>query len=1029
MTPEAFDQIEQLYHAALALEPQRRAAFLSEACGADEGLRRQVERLLAGHERAGDFLNAPVAAVPELLAQASSRDLSGRRLGHYRVISLLGRGGMGEVYLAEDLLLERKVALKLLPAEFTADAERVRRFEREAKAASALNHPNILTIYEIGEAATEDGDVHFIATEFIAGCTLRQLLRDRRLSLGEALDVAAQVASALAAAHASGIVHRDLKPENVMVRPDGLVKVLDFGLAKSVRRRPAQPIQIGAQIPAQVPEQVKTDTEPGAVMGTVSYMSPEQARGMEVDARTDIFSFGILLYELLAGSQPFTGASASDVMAEILKTEPAPLAEAAPGTPRELERIVSRALRKDREERYPTGAEMLAELKSLKQKFDSAGLAASASGAAPLLGQVQRRRRALFIALAALVVVAGALFFYFRRTPVLTEKDTILLADFANTTGEAVFDGTLRQALAVQLEQTPFLKLFSDEQARTALRLMERKPDERVTREVALEICRRRGLKAALVGSIAKFDRSYAITLEAIDGRSGATISSALAEAEGKDRVLRALEQAANELRRKLGESLASIEQFNAPLEEATTKSLDALNAFSLGMEQQRLGNQLAAILHFRRAIEFDSDFALAYAQLAPAYTNTAQPALSAEAAEQAYRRRERASERERLMIEAVYYSNTTREFEKWFETVSLIAQTYPREAVPHSQMAFYHNLLGQPERALAEAREAVRLSGGDVAANHVPLATALIRLNRFDEAKAAIRQAQARKLDVAGYHLRLYQIGFVQGDSTLLEEQLDWARGKADEYQALEWQAQTAAFAGRLRVARSHSQRAMELARQRNFPDAAAGLALEAALRQSLTGDERMGKGVLAAARALAAIGAWRGRRDNSPLPVGPLALAMCGDVGQAQRNLDEVARRNPHNLSLQSVGLPVVRAAIALRGARPDQAVELLEPARAYEAGAHFWPNYLRGRAYLDLRRGAESEAEFRKIIDHRGWDPTSMLWPLAHLGLARAAALQGDAAQSRRSYDEFFGLWRESDVDLPLLLAARREYEKLR
>jgi tetratricopeptide (TPR) repeat protein len=938
---------------------------------------------------------------------------------------LLGRGGMGEVYLAEDLRLERKVALKLLPAEFIADAGRVRRFEREAKAASALNHPNILTIYEIDEV----GQTRFIVTEFVEGRTLREQLKQAPPDLSAALEIALQLASALSAAHAAGIVHRDLKPENVMVRPDGLVKVLDFGLAKLTERGRDGETERGGEkaslrLPLSPSLPLSVSTTPGAVMGTVSYMSPEQARGQKVDARSDIFSLGVVLYELAAGRQPFAGASASDVIAEILKTEPEPLAEVAPEAPRELERIVSRALRKDREARYQSVADLLADLRTLKQKLDSGKLKVRRASAAPLLSRINRPGRAALIALAALIAASIAAFFYLNRPPALTARDTVLLADFDNTTGEAVFDGTLRQALAVQLEQTPFLNLYSDEQTRATLRLMEREPGERVTREVALEICRRRGLKAALIGAIARLDRRYAIALEAIDGRSGETISRTLAEAEGKDRVLRALEQAANELRGKLGESLASIEQFSAPLEEATTKSLDALNAFSLGSQQGWRGNSLAAIPHFRRAIELDPDFAIAYSRLASAYNATLQPALAAEAAEQAYRRHAQASEREKLTIALSYYNNTTREPEKWFETLNLVAQTYPREATPHSQMAFYHNHLGQSERALAEAREAVRLSRGDAAAFYIPLATALIRLNLFDEAKEAIRQAQARKHDSLGYRPRLYQIGFVRADTALMQEQLDWARGRADEYLAFEWQAQTAAFAGRLRAAHALSRRAVELARQRDLQEVAAGHALEAALRQALVGNERAAKDDLARAAAISAIGPSRGGRDNTPLPVGPLVVAMSGDVRQAQLLLEEVARRNPNNLAMQSVGLPVVRAAIALRGNHPDQAIELLEPARAYEAGAQFWPNYLRGRAWLDLRRGAEGAAEFQKIIDHRGWDPTSLVWPLAHLGLARAAALTGDAQKSQQAYQSFFALWSEADPDLPILRAAHRE-----
>ncbi|MGH9833845.1 MAG: protein kinase domain-containing protein, partial [Blastocatellia bacterium] len=560
---------------------------------------------------------------------------------------------MGEVYLAQDTRLRRKVALKILPSQFTTNAERLRRFEQEAYAASSLNHPNLLTIFEIGNV----NGTHFMAHEYIDGQSLWDRLKQEPLPLQDALDIAVQIATALNAAHEAGIVHRDIKPKNVMLRRDGIVKVLDFGLAKLTEQ------QYPTDVDSEAATLAKITTDPGAVMGTPQYMSPEQARGQKADARTDIFSLGVVLYEMIAGQPPFDGVNAIEVMGAILKSEPAPLRRHVADVSHELEHIVSRALRKDRDERYQRAKDLLIDLKDYKEELafeaklersvqpdkkqpvteqaaaaptgETAAVATQSSGKI-ILGEIKRHRLGVALTLAAIVIAAVAAFFWLNRAPALTDKDTVLLADFVNTTGDAVFDGTLRQALAMKLEESPFLQIFPEERVRESLRFMGRTPGERLTRDVAREICQRQGLKAMLLGSIAKFDRNYAISLEAINAQSGDAIARQQVEAEGKDQVLKALGGVATKLREKLGESLASIQKYNAPIEQATTSSLDALKAFAQGWEQLSQGKIFEVIPFYQRAVDLDPNFALAWYGLAIVYGSLQQRELAAKAAEKA---------------------------------------------------------------------------------------------------------------------------------------------------------------------------------------------------------------------------------------------------------------------------------------------------------------------------------------------------------------------------------------------------------
>ncbi len=1012
MTPERWQQIEQLYHSALERKANERAAFLAEACADDEALRREVESLLRCDARAENFIEAPALEVAaQWHAEEQTQSMIGRQISHYQILSLLGAGGMGEVYLAQDTNLRRKVALKLLPAQFTANENRVRRFVQEAQAASALNHPNIITIYEIGQVEGR----RLIATEFIDGQTLRQQMTGARLKLRDTLEVAIQIASALAAAHAAGIVHRDIKPENVMVRPDGLVKVLDFGLAKLTEAQ-------ATELDKEAPTVVKVSTDPGTVMGTISYMSPEQARGLEVDGRTDIFSLGVALYEMLTGRAPFEGTTTADVIAAILDREPPPLSQYSTDAPAELQRIVTKALRKDRDERYQGIKDLLVDLKSLKQDLElaEAGSARTASSAEYIVAQIKRHKLGVGLTLAALVVAVAVAFYYFTRPPALTDKDTVMLADFVNTTGDAVFDGTLKQALAAQLEQSPFLNIFPDERVRETLRFMGRSPEERVTRDVAREICQRQGLKAMLLGSISSLGSNYVIALDAVNSQTGDAIARQQVEAESKEQVLRTLGRAASQLRERLGESLGSIRKFDTPIEQATTTSLEALKALSQGLERGSRGNHLEAIPFYERAIDLDPNFALAYVNLSFAHLGLGQQELSAHFAEKAFGLRESVSEREKFLISVNYYAAVTGEVYKAIEVNELRKRAYPRDARPYNSNSAYYRNLGQFEKAISEAREAIRLDPNWFEPYGI-LARALTSLNRFEEAKEVYRQALLLKTDSDLDHYGMYGIAFVQQDRAAMKKQIDWAADTPNVGATFSWQAETAAFAGRLRQSQEFSRRSIEMGRQYNLKEIVAQLLAEEATREAVFGNCRQARANAASALALV--------RDQVTLLRAGAVMAECGEVSRAEALTGELAKRNPKSTNINTIWLPVIRAYIELRREKPDRAIQLLQSVIPYEGAALFWPAYFRGRAYLLKRTGTEAAAEYQKILDNRGQDPTSFLYPLAHLGLARAAALTGDAAKSRQAYQDFFALWKDADADLPILIEAKKEYGKLK
>jgi serine/threonine protein kinase len=1080
MSPDRWQKINELFEAALAQPPHERSAFLFRSCGGDEELRRQIEGMLAADAQGDLLIDRPVFQAADALLPAHKTETGSftrERIGTYRLVRQLGRGGMGVVYLADDTRLGRQVALKLLPVRMRNDADRVRRFQHEARSVSALNHPNIITVHDFGE---EDGH-YYIATEFVAGRTVRELISTADFTLQQTLELVLQVASALEAAHQAGIIHRDIKPENIMLRPDGYVKVLDFGLAKLVEaqsaefdirseeaermrseelRRRSEEAETLLQTPSHHPPPAipnPQSTIPGLIIGTPRYMSPEQARGQKVDARSDLFSLGVVLYELLTGQRPFDGATPHHVLLAIQEHHPPPLARYVKNAPQALQDIVSRLLAKERDARYASASELQADLKTLRDELTSDPRLQPRSGArveaelAPTvtgrdvrhtLSRLQPFRLGAVLTLLLLALAVG--WFYFKGSfqhPALTNRDTILLADWQNQTGDPIFEGTLRQGLIVQLAQSPFLNILPEERARETLRLMgrarEQAQEEKITREIGREICQRRGLKALLVGTIVSLGHNYVITLETINSQTGEVIVLQQTEAESREQVLKALGQAAIELREKLGESLASIQQFNAPIEQATTASLEALQDFSVGVELQRKGQQDKAIPFFRRATERDNEFALAHLRLGIASRDLRNLAYGNQQLERAWQLRHRVSERERLSIAATYYRYITGELERRLEATSMLTQTWPQDAAGHHIHGNSLVITGAYERAVEAYRAALRLDA-DYALSRANLALSLIGLNRFEEARATIAEGQQRGADITGFHNRLFLLAFLNGDAAEMNRQAEWYAGRPDEYQMREWQARAAASRGQRRQADDYYAQAAALAEARGLFTEQSRILASAAHLHALFGLTTSAQ--QQTTRVLALLAAKHVAPEELQLtPIMQLewqppawTLALCGEAAQAQTLAHELHRQLPLDTLTNQLWLPLIRATIELqRGdhAGAERALQLLQPARQYEGALGFRLAWLRGQAYWQAGNAALATAEFERILAHRGWDVLSPFWSLAHLSLARAAALQGDVKKSQQQYEAFFTLWKEADANLPVLLQARQEFDKLK